>query len=501
MADQAPIQFFSKSQDGKVSLSNYDFKMFLESFQYFKHKPNQNSSFNLVHRNGIFVEIKDETDVKDFVLDHILNTNLGTDVFNLMTNRTSIFKRDFLSMIKSEEIKVLRDTKDVAYLFYKNGIVEVTKDSKELKSYEEYDVSIWRDQVIKRNYIPIDHHDSEFREFIWKISGGFDKKPLMSDNDNAVYKTAVDRYNAFQTAIGYLIHSYNSNATGKAIVLNDEMISDDPNGRSGKSLLSVAISYMKKLNTLNGKEFNFNGNFPYSSVKSDCQVLLFDDVKRGFPFENLFSVITQGIEIEHKGKDKIQLPIEDSPKILITTNYVLKGSGGSHEARKFELELSSFFSASYTPIDYFGHYLFNDWDESEWVKFDCYMIECLKKYLEFGLVGYNAISLPVKRLKAEMGIELFECIQAIPKGEWILANNFFDSYTSSVSKKYLAKTKNVVTKSIKSYCDFYDLIYDSTTSNGVKKFNIKDKVSVIVKGDKVDPDVWDTIENDLKTKT
>lgn len=486
-------QFFSKSQDGKVSLSNYDFKIFLEENDFFKHKQNDKSSFDLIRRVGIFLEIKDETDIKDFVLNYTLDTNLGTDVFNLLTGRTSIFKRDFLSMIKTDEIQILKDKKDISYLFYENGIVEVTKDGKELKSYEDYNVNIWRDQVIKRKYVDTDHHDSEFRDFIWKISGGFDKSEATNENDKALYNLAVNRYNSFQSAIGYLIHSYNTNATGKAIVLNDEMISDDPNGRSGKSLLSVAISHMKKLNTLNGKDFDFRGNFPYSSVKPDCQVLVFDDVKRGFLFENLFSVITQGIELEHKGKDKFQIPIEDSPKILITTNYVLKGSGGSHEARKFELELSAFFNATYTPIDYFGHYLFTDWKEKEWVKFDCYMIECLKKYLKFGLIPYNAISLPIKKLKAEISVELFECISSVEFGEWISANDFYDTYTSFVSKRYMAKTKNKVTSYLKMYCDFYEYIYEEVTSNGLKKFKITEKKKPEINRTK-DDQLWDEIE-------
>ena len=86
---------------------------------------------------------------------------------------------------------------------------------------------------------------------------------------------------------------------------------------------------MKKLQTIDGKQFKFGGDFPYQSVKTDCQILVFDDVKKNFQFENLFSVITEGIDITYKGKDTIKLPIEDSPKIVISTNYVLKGNGDS----------------------------------------------------------------------------------------------------------------------------------------------------------------------------
>jgi len=116
--------FFSRSQDGKISLSNLDFKKFLEHFQYFKSKPNESSTFNILSKNGIFLEIKDETDIKDFVLEYIEKNDLGVEVFNLMSGRTSIFKRDFLSMIKTEKISILKDTADTSYLFYENGVVK-----------------------------------------------------------------------------------------------------------------------------------------------------------------------------------------------------------------------------------------------------------------------------------------------------------------------------------------------------------------------------------------
>ena len=448
-------KFWSTNQDGKVSLNNFKFKRFLEMHHFFKNKPNDNSSFNIIQKNGIFLEIKDEVDVKDFVLNYILDEQLGEDIYNLMTTKLTIFKRDYLSMIESKEIEILKDTKDTAYLFYKNGVVEVTKDNQELKEYKEYGLSIWKDQIINRDYISSDHHESEFRTFVWKISG-----------EN------VDRYNTFQSVIGYLVHSYKTNGNNKAIILNDEMISDEPNGRSGKGLFWNALKHMKKVQSIDGKQFSFAGDFPYQSVKTDCQVLVFDDVKRNFLFENLFSVITEGIEITYKGKDTIKLPVEDSPKILITTNYTIKGSGGSHDARKFEVELSTFFNSGHTPIDFFKHYLFNDWDIEEWSRFDCYVMECIKKYLNNGLMDYESISLPFKKFEIEITKELYECLQSINSGDWTASDEFYSFYVSSVSKKWDAKTKHLVTKYIKKYCDFHGYEYEESKANGIKKFKI-----------------------------
>jgi hypothetical protein len=448
-------KFWSTNQDGRVSLNNFKFRRFLEIHDFFKNKPNENSSFNIIKKNGIFLEIQDEVDVKDFVLDYVLNNNLGEDVYNLLTSKVTTFKRDFLSQIESKKIDVLRDTKDIAYLFYENGVVEVKKDSQELKDYANYGLSIWKDQIINRNYIESDHHDSEFRTFIWKISG-----------EN------VDRYNTFQSVIGYLVHSYKSNGNNKAIILNDEMISDEPNGRSGKGLFWNALKHMKKVQSIDGKQFSFAGDFPYQSVKTDCQVLVFDDVKRNFLFENLFSVITEGIEITYKGKDTIKLPVEDSPKILITTNYTIKGTGGSHDARKFEVELSTFFNSGHTPIDFFKHYLFNDWDKLEWARFDCYIIECIKKYLNNGLMNYESISLPFKKFELEITKGLFEIIETIKSNEWIVFDDFYNLYVQNVVKKWDAQTKNTVTRNLKKYIAFYNYKYEEIVNNGIKKIKI-----------------------------
>ena len=448
-------KFWSTNQDGRVSLNNFKFRRFLEIHDFFKNKPNENSSFNIIKKNGIFLEIQDEVDVKDFVLDYVLNNNLGEDVYNLLTSKVTTFKRDFLSQIESKKIDVLRDTKDIAYLFYENGVVEVKKDSQELKDYANYGLSIWKDQIINRNYIESDHHDSEFRTFIWKISG-----------EN------VDRYNTFQSVIGYLVHSYKSNGNNKAIILNDEMISDEPNGRSGKGLFWNALKHMKKVQSIDGKQFSFAGDFPYQSVKTDCQVLVFDDVKRNFLFENLFSVITEGIEITYKGKDTIKLPVEDSPKILITTNYTIKGTGGSHDARKFEVELSTFFNSGHTPIDFFKHYLFNDWDKLEWARFDCYIIECIKKYLNNGLMNYESISLPFKKFELEITKGLFEIIETIKSNEWIVFDDFYNLYVQNVVKKWDAQTKNTVTRNLKKYIAFYNYKYEEIVNNGSKKIKI-----------------------------
>ena len=49
------------------------------------------------------------------------------------------------------------------------------------------------------------------------------------------------------------------------------------------------------------KTLTLTRRFPYQTVSTDAQVLAFDDAKKNFKFEQLFSLITEGITLEYKG--------------------------------------------------------------------------------------------------------------------------------------------------------------------------------------------------------
>ena len=74
------------------------------------------------------------------------------------------------------------------------------------------------------------------------------------------------------------------------------------------------------------KHLHLRNHFAYQLVSADTQILCFDDVKKYFSFERLFSVVTEGLTLEKKNKDAIKIPFSKSPKIAITTNYAIKGS-------------------------------------------------------------------------------------------------------------------------------------------------------------------------------
>jgi hypothetical protein len=110
----------------------------------------------------------------------------------------------------------------------------------------------------------------------------------------------------------------------------------------------------------------------------------------------LFSVVTEGLTLEKKNKDAIKIPFSKSPKIAITTNYAIKGSGNSFVRRKWELELSQHYTKEFTPLVEFGKHFFGEWDENEWCQFDNFMISCLQLYLDSGLLKANLVNQALK---------------------------------------------------------------------------------------------------------
>jgi hypothetical protein len=129
-------------------------------------------------------------------------------------------------------------------------------------------------------------------------------------------------------------------------------------------------------------------------------LISFDDVKAGFDFERLFSIVTEGITLEYKNKTAIKIPKEKSPKVVITTNYAIAGDGHSHERRKWELEFSQFYHTT-KPLERFGRYLFDQWNDEEWKSFDNYMIKCLQLYLAKGLVKSSFVNLKQRKFHAQ----------------------------------------------------------------------------------------------------
>ncbi len=85
--------------------------------------------------------------------------------------------------------------------------------------------------------------------------------------------------------------------------------------------------------------------------------------------------------------------------MLITTNYMIEGQGGSHEDRIFEVEFSDHYNQHHRPSDEFGGLFFEGWDEEEWLRFDNAMMQTVQTFIAVGLKSYDHINLKERKLR------------------------------------------------------------------------------------------------------
>ena len=392
--------FWEKNEKGTIKIVHILFKQFLEDNGFYKYCPEGGRNYIFVKVTNNLIDHTSEKEIKDFILSHLIELD-DISVYNYFADNVRFFREEFLSLLSTIDIYFIEDTKDTSYLYYRNCAVKITKDAVETIDYLDLGGYVWKDHVIDRKFMECEYQGCVYGQFISRICG---------DNDM--------RIATMESTIGFLMHGYKNLSYCPAVILNDEVISDNPEGGTGKGLFMNALSQMKKLVVIDGKAFAFEKSFPYQTVSADTQVLCFDDVKKNFDFERLFSVVTEGLTLEKKNKDAIKIPFSKSPKIAITTNYAIKGTGNSFARRKWEVELHQHYNKNRTPLDEFGKHFFADWNDEDWCLFDNYMVACLQGYLKTGLVKSSFVNLQVRQLSAETSHDFIEwcgLIEGTPK--------------------------------------------------------------------------------------
>lgn len=430
--------FWSYNKRG-VLIDNFKYKTWLESNGFYKYYPEGSESFVFVKVTNNLIDNTNEVKIKDFVLNELLRLE-EFKVYEFLAGNSKYFKDDYLNLLSESNIFFKDDTIDIGYIYFRNSAIKVSKDEIVLIDYLELDGFVWKKHIIDFDFKIISNINCDFNKFINLISNNID-----------------DKIQSIQSTIGYLMHSFKTSANNKAVILNDETISENPNGGSGKGIFWNALSKVKRVSDINGKSFSFEKSFPYQTVSADTQILVFDDVQKNFKFENLFSIITEGITLEKKNKDAIKIQVSKSPKILITTNYTIGGVGGSFERRKWEVEFSSHFNNKHTPLNEFGKMFFDEWTQKEWLAFYNFMINCLQIYLNKGLISYEYVNLEIRKYIKETSFEFYEWAnkENLKENERLNKSYVFNAFIEEYPdfKKFNLSQKRFWSW-VEKYCDF-----------------------------------------------
>ena len=185
--------------------------------------------------NYVFVRVTNnlidhtsEKEIKDFILDHLIQLD-DTSVYNYLVDQTRLFREEFLTLLSITDIYFIADTKDSAYLYYKNCAVQITKNEVKPIDYLDLGGYVLKDHIIDRNFKLCSDQECDYKKFINNISGG-----------------GKQRVKSMESTIGFMLHGHKNLSYCPAVILNDEVISDNPEGGTGKGIFMNALSQMKK---------------------------------------------------------------------------------------------------------------------------------------------------------------------------------------------------------------------------------------------------------------
>lgn len=397
----------------------------------------------------------------------IYKKSLKEKIYN---NPKNYFCDNRLSLlINKEPIVFNTDTKNECFIYYKNGFVKCNADGWELSQYKTLIGHVWQNQIINRDFKYFDIQElpveklSVYAQFLFNVSG-----------------KDIERFKSLSSLIGYLLHSY-TEVKMKAIILTDSRISEEANGRTGKTLFGQTLKHIKRLTQINGKDFDATNRYKYQEASLDTQIVFLNDVRSNFRFETLYNDITEGITVEKKNQNPFTL----KSKMCITTNKTITIEGSSSKDRCIEFEFANHYNELYSPEDEFKQRFFSDWDVAAWHQFDNFMMFCICIYLGNGIIEPQNVNLKARKLLDQTHPYFLEFINEKIKTGFIVSgkeickqdlhNLFLSEYPELVDDK-LKKRLETFTRWIKvfaKYSPFFDEDVQERKSMSKRYFSFK----------------------------
>jgi len=456
MNNNKTIEFWFEEKD-KIRISQSKILEFLQINGFARVKLADDNHENVRLRNNK-MKIVSKEEITDFIKNYLVNTVKRIDVFEVFARGVGQYVNDQkISLLDKIENIDDRDPKNKATFYFKNVFCEITTTGITVKPYSDLKNPIWEKRIIKRNF-NIPQNQSQFRAFCKLIS-----------------KDDEDRFKSLQSILGYLLHRNKSNS-GKAIILYDENmgLNGKANGGTGKTLLGQALGKCRETEAFDGKNLKIGSWFNHQRINLTTEILFYDDFTKEVTFEIFYPLITTGIEVEKKRKQAFFIPYDRSPKVLISSNYLVRGSGGTSESRrKFEFELANYFDDKRTPEDEFGNRFFDDWTQEQWNEFYYFMMECVQFYLANGLVETEPLNLNKATLVADTDakfIEFYE--QYVQSDTWLDKREHLSLFRENFSQDI---SSHLFTKYLNAYAEHQGNKYDDKSSGGNYKYIIHTK--------------------------
>lgn len=423
--------FWTYSRNGAVQINKYDLSQWLyDNYVQLYFHDKKTGAYRLVHEENRKIREIWAENIKKYVKEKLVEAKQFDVLEAVIKSTNSIFSDSFFEYIDASTAEILRDDKDTCYFPFNNTIVTISKNEIKTIKYSDITKSIWEAQIIDNDITIIQDFSpkmSKYYQFIGKISGDDEK-----------------RINYAMTLIGYILHSYKDPSKPYAPILAEETDDEAKGGGTGKGIFFQAISKLIPVVRIDGKNFRPDKTFAFQRVTLGTKLVVIEDCPKNVDFERYYPTITEGMTIEKKNQDEMFLKFEESPKIAFTTNYTINNTAEHAKRRQRVLEFAPFFSSKFTPLDYFGERMFDDWDNDEMQKFYNFLFYCVKMYMVNGVMAVdNSDKLRRKQVKLQFGEEMLDYLDDVDSGvfrgiteEWkgFLLRNEMDKKDYSIKR-------------------------------------------------------------------
>ena len=476
----------------KVGLNYTELFQFLEASGFFRLKDSteEAAGFQLIHIDDGIIERISPYEVRDFVRDYVMKNTRDVKVKEYFMSRLDTA----LSDKKLEALPITSDDFNVAEpnlqrTSYNNGTVEITPDN--IRPGQPIN-NVWRSAIVPRAFsrepifrrvdkagdgiFEVEYTEQgrrcEFLRYLVNTSNNYyapgAERELTEEEEREWAQHLVNKL----TAIGYMLCAWKPASERKAVVIQDHLMSEvgQNQGGAGKSLIGVAVSKIIPQTFISGMSISKNDQFLLSQVTRATRNLFIDDVRPNFNFKDFYPIITGDMEVNPKHGQRFSIPADKSPKILITTNHTINSASENATRRRIVyMEFSTWYNPEHTPVDDFGHLMFDDWDAEQWTLYDNLMAECVQLYLRsmtegWAQQGTGVVPAPMRQ------IELRTLRQEMSEVFYQWAEEYYD-----ITGEHL----NVREKRPDIYQNFIE--YAGTSGHGVTTSNIGRKIRAYCK--------------------
>ena len=414
--------------------------------------------YDLVRQDGKFLTMiggdRSYFKVSDFVREHIQRSGNAEARKMLVRKNGIMFSEPVIKQLPYLSEQLLTDDDKTCYIPYRNGLLSITADKIELIPYVRATGLIWKDRQIDRDWKPLGPDDIESGQFYRLLqfnAAGKQARDLAdlpkADNsfrmdDGDIRSTAIaSRFASFITAYGYSCYRYKDPRVNKAILCVDQSPQTSglqANGGTGKKLAGESIGRIRNQFFAEGRIIDIKSASAFARLNRRHEHVWIPDLDRNFPIELFLNKLTEGWTTRELYKNETVMNYADSPKVWLDTNYTLRGSGNTFDRRLHVLEFSNYFNKNHTPFDEFKNLLFDQWDESEWLRFDNFCAWAVQRYMRWGLVESDTSDYKSRKLKGD-----------IPAS----AIDYFDDL--KLGERYPVKTYTDATKTVRGLLDDY----------------------------------------------